>query len=237
MQRYDPGDSANLRRIVEDPDGVPTDSTTTFEYLAPGADDPATASVTHNGTGIYDATITDLALGVYEYTWTTTGVIEDVKTGRFYVAPALDEAPPLAPFELLARALGAVPDDFLDEERDRAEGLLDEASELIRDVAGKTWLDPDTGIPTGVPRRVARICVAAAKRGFENPEGLAQRTIGDSSKSYDRAGREGGEAVYLTAEEESAILKAAGLSGFQSVTLVSAYSGDLLDTWAEVNAE
>lgn len=237
MQRYDPGDAANLRRIVEDPDGVPTDSTTTFEYLAPDADDPASASVTHNGTGIYDATITDLIEGVYEYVWTTTGVINDVKTGRFYVAASADEAPPLAPFELLARALGAEPDDFDDAERDRAEGLLDEASELIRDVAGKTWLDPDLGIPVDVPRRVARICVAVAKRGFENPEGLTQRVIGDSSKGYDRTGREGGEAVYLTAEEESAILKAAGLSGFQSVTLVSAYSGESLDAWEAVNAE
>lgn len=239
MQRYDPGDTAELRREVKDPDGVLTDTTVVFEYLTPGATVWSGASVSHNGVGIYDAVITELIDGLYKYRWTTSGAVADVLTGRFYVADEGDELPPLAPFDRLANKLGATVDDFDDVEFDRGCYLLDEASEMIRDVAGKTWVDEDTGALTEVPRRVARICVAAAARAFNNPEGLAQRTIGDSSKSYDRTGREGGEVVYLTDAEKADIVKAAGGGvGFQSVTLTSPYSGEAeLDTWELVTAE
>lgn len=236
MRRYDPGDTASLRRVVEDPDGVPTDATVSFAYLAPGDDVPASASVTHNGVGIYDVSISGLVRGVYRGTWAVSGPVEEITYVSFYVAEADAELPPLASFELLARKLGAEPDDFDDAERARGEYLLDEASELIRDVAGKTWSDEDD-VPAAVPRRVARICIAAAARAFDNPEGLTQRVIGDSSKGYDRSGREGGEVVYLTDAEKADIVKAAGGSGFVAITLTSPYSGDLVDPWVAVNAE
>ena len=145
-----------------------------------------------------------------------------------------EDLPPLAPFSMLVRKLGYTPEDA---EADRAEHILSEASDLIRDVAETDWVD-DNGVLSGVPRRVAQICVAVAYRAFNNPDGLTQRTIGDSSRSFDRAKREGGEAVYLTEAEEKAIQKAAGASGMVSVTLVSPFdAGSLVDPWDAVTAE
>ncbi len=145
-----------------------------------------------------------------------------------------EDLPPLAPLAHLVRKLGYTPEG---EESTRAENDLADASELIRDTAGENWVD-DSGVLTGVPRRVAQICVAVAYRAFTNPEALSQRTIGDSSKSFDRARREGGEAVYLTDAERKDILKAVGSSGMVSVTLVSPYdAGSLVDPWDAVTAE
>jgi len=132
------------------------------------------------------------------------------------------DLPPLATVEQLAVRLGYTLEGA---EADRALGLLVEASELIRDVAGEDWVGED-GQLSGVPRRVEKICLAVAYRAFTNPEALNQRGIGDSSKGYDRAGVGGGDAVYLTKSEREAVLKAAARSSFTAVTLVSPYSGD-----------
>lgn len=132
------------------------------------------------------------------------------------------DLPPLATLEQLAVRLGYLPEGT---EADRANGLLVDASELIRDEADVTWVN-DQGALVDVPRRVVTICVDVAHRAFVNPEGLNQRSIGDSSKSYDRAGREGGEAVYLTKTEAKAVRKAAAAGTFRAVTLVSPWAGD-----------
>ncbi|MEV2236695.1 hypothetical protein [Micromonospora sp. NPDC049891] len=132
------------------------------------------------------------------------------------------DRPPLATLGQLGKKIGYTPTGG---EADRAEGLLAEASELIRDVAGRTWLNDAGDAVVDVPHRVQNICVAAAFRAFTNPEALNQRTLGDSAKSYDRTGREGGEDVYLTTSEERSVRKAAAGSSFVSVTLVSPYGG------------
>lgn len=241
MRRFDLGDPVPLQYVA-------TDETT-------GAAVPVTGTLvltkpdgtTYNGvpqsggTGIIDVTIPAAEAtqqGRYRYVWSITGGLEDTEFGAFYVAAAEDEVPPLASFAMLARKLGALPEDFDEVERVRGEALLDEASELIRDVAEKSWLTTTNALD-GVPRRVATICVAAAARAFENPHGLTQRSLGDSSKSYDRSKREGGEIVYLTEAEERAVRKAAGISTFVAVTLTSPYSSDAadLDVWAQVTAE
>jgi hypothetical protein len=149
-----------------------------------------------------------------------------------------DTLPPLASLESLVRKLGTTVDDLPPGEAERGQHLLEEASELIRDVADKTWIDDVTGDVSAVPRRVRMICIASAFRAFTNPEALTQRTIGDSSKSFDRAKREGGEAVYLTDSEKKAIQGAAGTSGMVQVTMISPYdAGTLADPWAAVTAE
>ena len=118
------------------------------------------------------------------------------------------------------------------------EELLDQASELVRATAGKTWTDEATGVVSDVPRRVRAIVIDVAYRAFTNPEGLSQRSIGDSSKSWDRAGREGGQIVYLTDDERRAVRAAGGSSSMIVATLVSPYSGDAGgDAWAEVTLE
>lgn len=240
MRRFDLGDPVPLRYVATDPDtGAPVGVTGTFVLTKPSGP-PYDAIPTSGGTGILDVIIPPAevaANGRYAYEWTITGGVEDTEFGYFYITAAEDEAPPLASFGMLARKLGALPEDFDETERDRGEYLLDEASELIREVAEKTWLTTTNGLED-VPRRVARICVAAAARAFENPHGLSQRSIGDSSKSYDRQGREGGEVVYLTDQEERDIRKAAGISSFVPVTLVSPYSADDGDdVWDLVTTE
>jgi len=134
----------------------------------------------------------------------------------------VSDLPPLASLQEFSARLGYTPEGV---EAERAEALLDEASELIRDEAGEDWVDSDSGLGL-VPRRVVKICLAVAYRAFVNPEALTQRGIGDSNKSYDRTRREGGEAVYLTEAERKAIRRAAGASTFTAVTLTSPYSGE-----------
>lgn len=131
------------------------------------------------------------------------------------------DLPPLASPEQLADRLGYTPDG---DEAVRAEALLVDASELIRDEAEEDWVDANDELKD-VPRRVEKVCLAVAYRAFTNPEALTQRSIGDSSKAYDRTRREGGEAVYLTEVEKDAIHKAAAKSSFTAVTMVSPWSG------------
>lgn len=233
MNRYDLGDSVSLRREPRDPDGnVPETITVTLSVIKPSGEVYAPAVVPNDDDppSAFDATIpgdTEVdEYGPYEFTWTVTGDIEDVSTGQFYVGEPEESLPPLGSFERFSRKLGYTP---AGDERDRAEHLLDEASELIRDVAGKTWTNADTGALESVPRRVALICVAAAFRAFTNPEALTQRLIGDSSRSYDRNGVDGGDAVYLTPAEEKTIRSAAGASSLTEVTLVSPYNGETSD--------
>lgn len=134
----------------------------------------------------------------------------------------MSDLPPLASLQQFSSRLGYTPEGA---EADRAEALLDEASELIRDEAGEDWVDSDSALKS-VPRRVEQICLAVAYRAFVNPEALTQRSIGDSGKSYDRSRREGGEAVYLTEAERRAVKRAAQSSSLTTVTLVSPFSGD-----------
>lgn len=236
MRRYDPGDPIALRYVATDESDQPVAVTGALTLTKP--DGTTYAGVPQSGgTGIVDVTIPAAQAaqsGRYHFEWDITGGVTDTETGYFYVGAETDYVPPLASFRDLVRKLGFTPEDA---EADRAEALLDEASELIRDVADKTWLVTGTNALDAVPRRVARICAAAAYRAFTNPEGLTQRSIGDSSKSFDRSGVNGGEAVYLTPDEERAVVKAAGGSSFVSVTLESPYSGTFTDPWDAVTAE
>ncbi len=133
------------------------------------------------------------------------------------------DRPTLASATKLYEKIGHTPTGA---EATRAEDCLVEASELIRDEADKTWLNDAEDAVVDVPPVVERICLAAAFRGFDNARALTQRSIGDDSKSYDRAGVEGGAQVYLTASEKQRVRKAAGGSTFRAVTLTSPYSGD-----------
>jgi hypothetical protein len=241
MRRFDLGDPIPLRYEATDPDtGAAVVISGTFTLTKT---DGTTVDVptTSGGVGILDVTVPAVdatVVGRYGYEWNISGGVSDIEVGYFYLAAAEDEAPPLASFGMLARKLGALPEDFDEAERARGEFLLDEASELIRTVARKTYLTTTNALDS-VPRRIARICVAAAARAFDNPHGLSQRTIGDRTTSYDRVGREGGEVVYLTEKEEADVRKAAGVSSFTAVTMTSPYSSDAadLDTWALVTAE
>jgi hypothetical protein len=238
MRRFNLGDPVPLRYVATDADtGEPVPISGTLTLTKPGGTTYEGVPQA-GGTGVLDVTIPPAevaAEGVYEYVWEITGGLDDIEFGKFYTSAEADELPPLATVEDLRRKLGHLPEG---DERDRAEHLLAEASELIRDKAGITWADATTGALQTVPRRVRLICVAAAYRAFTNPEGLTQRTIGDSSKAYDRSKREGGEDVYLTEAEVRTVRKAAGTSSLVSVTLVTPYNyGGLTDPCDEVTVE
>jgi hypothetical protein len=236
MRQYQFGDTVDLRHEIRDADDELVDATAVLTLVAPDGTE-SEPGVSSGGTGLRDASFAVDQYGPYRFVWTVTGAVNDVARGQFYVADDDDELPPLISFGKLVNKLGYTPED---EERARAESILNEASSLIRDVAEKTWTNESTNALLEVPHRVRQIALAVVYRAFTNPEGLTQRTIGDSSKSFDRSKREGGEAVYLTAAEEAAIQKAAGVAGngMVSVTLVSPYdAGSLLDPWDAVTAE
>lgn len=136
------------------------------------------------------------------------------------------DRPPLADLAALVKKIGYTPSGA---EATRATDVLCEASELIRDEADLTWLNADESAVVDVPPRIERICIAVAYRGFDNARALLQKTMGDASQTWDRTGVGGGEGVYLTDAEKRAVVKAAGGTGFTAVTMVSPYSGDLVD--------
>lgn len=131
--------------------------------------------------------------------------------------------PALATLEELSERLGVALLDEHGEPRSpdgvRAQAALDDASALIRQEAGRNWVDEDHEALEGVPDVVAAICLAAASRAMRNPEGATQASVGDASISYHRAG--GGAAVYLTDAEIRAVRKAAGRASASSVEVVS----------------
>jgi hypothetical protein len=235
MRRFDLGDAVPLRYVGTDDEDQPIEVSGTFTLTKP---DETTYEGTpqSGGTGILEVTIPAAQVtqkGRYGYVWSVSGDITDVKRGRFYVDDIDDEMPPLASMAMFGLKLGYDPEES---ELARAEQLLDAASEEIRDEAGKTWVTA-SGALDMVPRRIARICVEAAFRAFTNPEGLSQRSIGDSSKSFDRSGREGGEIVYLTDAERRAVRKAAGVSSFVSMTMYAGVPDATVDPWDAVTAE
>jgi hypothetical protein len=225
MRQYSAGSTVDLRHEIRDVDDELVDATAVLTITQPDGTNVAPA-VTISGVGLRDAAYLATQYGPYTFVWTVTGAVNTVKRGQFYVADDGPELPPLAGLDQLIRKLGYTPED---EEAERASEDLAAASTLIRDVAETTWTNATTGALLTVPDRVRKICVEAAFRAFGNAEALSQRSIGDSSKSYDRAKREGGEAVYLTDAEEKAIKKAVGASSMVAVTLVSPYNGSYLD--------
>lgn len=113
---------------------------------------------------------------------------------------------PLASVADLEARLGRT---FLGGEAARAIALLDDASALARDVAGVTWIDPETDELLVVPGSVRWAVLRAAERAVRNPEGYSAESAGDYS--FQRTGVQPG--VYLTEAEERAIRRSRGRSG------------------------
>lgn len=113
---------------------------------------------------------------------------------------------PLATVADLEARLGR---EFDASELPRISALLDDASALVRDVAGKTWIDPETDELLPVPGSIRWVVLRAAERAVRNPEGFSSESAGDYS--YQRTGVQPG--VYLTEAEEKAIRRALGKTG------------------------
>lgn len=117
---------------------------------------------------------------------------------------------------------------FSGEEHARVEALLDDASALVRDEAGITWIDPGTGLLTTVPGSIRAVVLRSVERAVRNPQGFSAESAGDYS--YQRTNVEPG--VYLTDSERQIIRRATGRTGLwtQPVTRGDEY---LATVWAE----
>lgn len=132
---------------------------------------------------------------------------------------------PLADITDLEDRLGRI---FTSEEATRVVALLDDASALVRDEAGLTWIDPDTDLLTVVPGSIRAVVLRAAERAVRNPDGFSAESAGDYS--YQRTNVEPG--VYLTDAERRIVRKAVGRSSLwtQPVTRGDEY---LHTVWGE----
>lgn len=129
--------------------------------------------------------------------------------------------------DLAARTPGGIPDD--DEER--AQAVLDDASSKIRAEAGESWVTdgeldfPDD--PDWAEDAIIRITLAVARRALSNPDGVESTTLGPFSETTSNASPD----VYLTAAEKRDIAKiVGGTSGLWTLGTTrddSPYAGDL----------
>ena len=111
-----------------------------------------------------------------------------------------------------------------DEETPRVEALLDDVSVMVREVAGKTWVDPEDPTQVIAPDIVRLIVLRASVRFLTNPAGFSSESAGDYS--YQRNGMDARGGLFLTDEEIGWLKKVAGKLGIWSQPLTR---GDL---WA-----
>lgn len=128
--------------------------------------------------------------------------------------------PALAPVAELERRLGLAAGALTGSDLTRAEVSLDDASALVRDEAGKTWVAED-GVTITAPAVVVTVVLAAALRAYRNPDGYQGESVGDYSYQYARESTSG----YLTDREVQLIRRAAGFgrTGVYTVSIRSPY--------------
>ena len=100
------------------------------------------------------------------------------------------------------------------EERDMAEGALDDASTLVR-AHGKMWPEASSA-----PHIAKTITLSAAKRYMANPDGYTQSRAGDETLAWDEQGENAG-SVYLTSNEIKLLTRIVRPNGLVSVPIVA----------------
>jgi hypothetical protein len=121
----------------------------------------------------------------------------------------MDTLPPLAEVSDLEKRLERTFSDGA--ETERAEAVLDDASELVREASGKDWVNPDDPSAITAPRIVRLITLRVAERAVRNPEGFSSESAGDYS--YQRNGLTDSGGLYLTDQEREMLRRAAGKNG------------------------
>jgi len=109
-----------------------------------------------------------------------------------------------------------------DDESPRVEALLDDVSVMVREVAGKTWVDPEDPTQVIAPDIVRLIVLRVSVRYMANPAGFSSESAGDYS--YQRNGMDARGGLFLTDEEIGWLKKVAGKLGIWSQPLTR---GDL----------
>lgn len=107
-----------------------------------------------------------------------------------------------------------IPGGIAEEDMERAQAALDDASALIRAAANKTWVDDDEQLEEDVPGVLLTVCCAAARRAITNPDGVKAETFDQFSQSY---ANDSGD-VYLKRSEKRLVRSAA--SGGESLSSV-----------------
>ena len=123
--------------------------------------------------------------------------------------------PSLATIADMEARLGHPIDD--QDERTRAQALLDDASALIRFEANMTWMDEtvDPAVLGVVPDFVVALTVRAALRGWFNPAGIEAAQLGAVSVRY-------GGAWLTAAERQQLALMNRGM-GMQQILLTPGF--------------
>jgi hypothetical protein len=124
--------------------------------------------------------------------------------------------PALASLEELAARLGVAVWEL---DVARAQATLDDASALVRSEVSLNWVDSEGELGT-VPDVAASICLASARRAYENPTGATQRTVGDVSVAHPAP-------AYLTTEERVVLSR---LRGTGSIWSLATTRGDEMET-------
>lgn len=130
--------------------------------------------------------------------------------------------PPLATLAAMEVRLGVPVGSLTGADKTRAEAALDDVSALVRDEAGRDWVN---ALNVAVaPPGVAVVVLQAAMRCYRNPEGLTGESVGP----YSWQGQQGETTLYLTDSEIRAIHAAVraegtGWTGTGSVRTPSAY--------------
>lgn len=133
--------------------------------------------------------------------------------------------PPLVSVQDLAYRVGR---QFDDSELNHVEALIDDVSALVREEAGATWIDPDTGEVSGVPASIRAVVLRVSERVITNPDNLRQESSGDYSYTYRDA------SMDLTRSDVRIIRRAMGRTGLwtQPVERDGDYGSTL---WCEDN--
>ncbi|BCJ41670.1 hypothetical protein GCM10010168_53320 [Actinoplanes ianthinogenes] len=109
--------------------------------------------------------------------------------------------PPLATVEALTVRLGG--EALAGADLARARAALDDVSALVRLEAGVDWVAADAATITA-PAAVVAVVLAAALRGYRNPDGFQSESVGSYSYQY----AQGSTSAYLS-DAEIRIVKAA----------------------------
>lgn len=133
----------------------------------------------------------------------------------------MQDLPPLASVAAFEKRLGLSPGALQGADLARAEAALEDASALVRDEAGRSWVDEDGAVTA--PPAVVTVTLKAARREYVNPNGYTSEQTGPFSYQLPR----GETGVYLTEAERRIVRRTAGKFGMGTIATPSAYTDPL----------
>ena len=103
-----------------------------------------------------------------------------------------------------------------DDAEDQALAFIEDASELVLQIAAGNGDAPAWDSPNDPPGVIVPVVVSMVRRAIENPRGLSGEQLGDYQW---QAGQGGQASIYATRREERIIRRAAGRLGAGAVYL------------------